>query len=180
MTERADKSAERRQLELLGEHIRKLRIARRYSQVGFAVRAEFAGAYYSAIERGKLNFSIINLIKIARALGTEVGELFPAISMLVEVEPEDISEQGQAGIAEHQAVSYEVAEQPGKEKEELVTLLSAGAAARLLNVNRRTVERWAQQGMLNPAARIEDQQGKLYSVFTRTDVEQLVQERHRR
>ncbi|MGA7732791.1 MAG: helix-turn-helix transcriptional regulator [Chloroflexia bacterium] len=45
------------------------------SQVGFVLKAGFARAYYSSLERGERNVSTINLVRIARTLVVEVGEL---------------------------------------------------------------------------------------------------------
>ena len=168
-------SATLRQLELLGEHIRRVRIAHHFSQVGLAARAGFVGAYYSAIERGKINFSVGNVIKIARALGVEVGALFPAMSQLIQDEDEDLPSQQH--IAESAAESY--VESKG-EQVLPVTLLSAGAAAGMLGVNRRTIERWVRNSTLIPAARVEDQSGKRYSVFHPEDIKRLLEERRRR
>ena len=53
-----------------------------YSQEEFAAIAEFDRAYYGAIERGERNVSAINLIRIAKHLKVEVGELFPKIRSL--------------------------------------------------------------------------------------------------
>ena len=42
-----------------------------------AYRAELARSYYGDVERGTRNISALNLMKIAKALDVEVGELFP-------------------------------------------------------------------------------------------------------
>lgn len=195
MTESTNKGTARRQLEIVGEHIRSVRAEHRFSQVGFAVRAGFSGAYYSAIERGKLNFSVINLLRIARALGVEVGALFPPISELQgpegDIAVEEATER-EDRIAEARR-SYELAatvevEERGEGGEggegegaiegqaQTLLLISAGAAARIIGVNRRTIERWVQKGLLTPAAHVEDQGGKLYSVFRPEDI-RLIAER---
>ena len=47
-----------------------------------AANAGLARAYYGGIERGERNVAALNIIKIAIALGVEVGELFPPIKEL--------------------------------------------------------------------------------------------------
>ncbi len=179
-----------RQLEVLGEHIRNLRRLRHLSQVELAVRAGFVGAYYSAIERGKLNFSVVNLIKIARALGVEVGALFPPISELTEIEDDEQVDKEQ-GASEPEANAYQVTdgsgptvpggpieiESGGRTAPEL--LLSTGAVARMLGVTRRTIDRWVHSGILVPAARVEEQQGRYNSLFRREDIDRAIRQRQR-
>lgn len=63
----------------LGQHIRDLRKAKGFSQEGFASEVGLDRAYYGGIERGERNVAALNLILIAKALGVEVGELFPLI-----------------------------------------------------------------------------------------------------
>lgn len=70
------------QLVAIGRHIRRLRKERGYSQEGFAAKAGLDRAYYGGVERGERNLATLNLIKIAAALGVEVGELFPSIADL--------------------------------------------------------------------------------------------------
>jgi excisionase family DNA binding protein len=170
-------SAPRRQLEIIGEHIRSLRIARRFSQVGFAVRAGFTGAYYSSIERGKINFSVINLVKIAQALGVEAGALFPPMSALASaiVEGESSSHEEISDNEDTRIVNQltQAVQQDRQGDAAVVRLLSAGAAARRLGVSRRTVERWVHGGVLKPIATVEDQGGKLYSTFSRDEIERF-------
>lgn len=45
--------------------------------MAFANDAGLARSYYGGVERGERNVSAINLIRIAKALDVEVGELFP-------------------------------------------------------------------------------------------------------
>jgi len=61
---------------------RQLREAKNISQEEFAAQAGLDRAYYGGIERGERNIAALNLIKIAVALGSEVGELFPRLSVL--------------------------------------------------------------------------------------------------
>ena len=69
-------------LVLLGQQIRRLREEKKLSQEEFAARAGIDRAYYGGIERGERNVAALNLIKIASALETEVGKLFPRLSAL--------------------------------------------------------------------------------------------------
>ncbi len=59
-----------------GAHIRTLRLERGLSQEEVAHRAGVHVTYLSGIERGRRNPSLMNLRKIAGALGVSVGELF--------------------------------------------------------------------------------------------------------
>jgi transcriptional regulator with XRE-family HTH domain len=70
------------QLLLVGQRLRALREARGLSQENFALEAGIARSYYGAIERGLRNVAALNLIRIAAALGVEVGELFPEMTAL--------------------------------------------------------------------------------------------------
>ncbi|HEX8600719.1 MAG TPA: XRE family transcriptional regulator [Chloroflexia bacterium] len=58
-------------------------------------------------------------------------------------------------------------------------LVSAGAAARILGVNRRTVVRWVRQGLVQ-AQWMEDSPGKRVLVFDRSDILRLDKQRHRK
>ena len=71
-----------RKLALLGRKIRQLREEKNFSQEEFAGLADIDRAYYGGIERGERNVAAVNIIKIAVALGLEVGELFPPLSTL--------------------------------------------------------------------------------------------------
>jgi transcriptional regulator with XRE-family HTH domain len=64
-------------LVLLGKRIRKIRESRGYSQESFAAEVEIDRSYMGGIERGERNIASLNLIKIAKILKVEVGELFP-------------------------------------------------------------------------------------------------------
>ena len=66
-------------LEALGCQIRKLREAKGFTQEDFAAEAGLDRAYFGGVERGERNVAALNLIKIAAALGVEVGDLFPPI-----------------------------------------------------------------------------------------------------
>ena len=67
------------QLLLVGDRIREVRRAKGWSQEDFAHHMGMARSYYSGIERGRRNLAALNLIRIAKALEVEVGELFPPV-----------------------------------------------------------------------------------------------------
>jgi transcriptional regulator with XRE-family HTH domain len=66
----------------LGQQIRTLRAEAGYSQEAFAHHVGMARAYYGGVERGERNIAALNLIRIATALGVEVGALFPEVRKL--------------------------------------------------------------------------------------------------
>jgi transcriptional regulator with XRE-family HTH domain len=61
----------------LGEQIRSIRLANGYSQEDCALKCGLDRSYYGAIERGEYNLTILNLLKIAKALHVDVLELIP-------------------------------------------------------------------------------------------------------
>jgi transcriptional regulator with XRE-family HTH domain len=64
-------------LVLIGERIRDIRADRKISQEELAWRVQLSIPYISQVENGRRNISAINLDKIAKALGAEVGDFFP-------------------------------------------------------------------------------------------------------
>jgi transcriptional regulator with XRE-family HTH domain len=62
-------------LAQLGDNIRKARNQRGYSQEEFAEIAGFSRSYYTEIETGKRNISVLNLVKIAEALKADWTEI---------------------------------------------------------------------------------------------------------
>ena len=62
-------------LRQLGDKIRAIRQKRGYSQEEFADIAGFSRSYYTEIETGKRNISILNLIKIIEVLKVDPNEL---------------------------------------------------------------------------------------------------------
>jgi transcriptional regulator with XRE-family HTH domain len=66
----------------LGKQIRSLRKARGFSQESFANQMNMGRSYYGGVERGERNVAALNLIRIAKALGVEVGDLFPPTNKL--------------------------------------------------------------------------------------------------
>lgn len=66
----------------LGNKIRELRMEKGFSQENFAFEVGLDRTYMGGIERGERNIAALNLIRIAKALRVEVGELFPPIKAL--------------------------------------------------------------------------------------------------
>ena len=65
----------RQYLIQLGDNIRRVRKQRGYSQEEFADIAGFSRSYYTEIETGKRNISVLNLIKIIKVLKVAPNEL---------------------------------------------------------------------------------------------------------
>jgi transcriptional regulator with XRE-family HTH domain len=63
----------------IGQKIRELRKSKGFSQESFADEVGLDRTYMGGIERGERNIAAINIIRIAKALKVEIGELFPAI-----------------------------------------------------------------------------------------------------
>lgn len=70
---------ERKYLLKIGDNIRTARKQRGYSQEAFADIAGFSRSYYTEIETGKRNISILNLIKIMEALNVDLNEIIDFI-----------------------------------------------------------------------------------------------------
>lgn len=66
----------------LGKKIRQLRKERGFSQESFAYEVGLDRTYMGGLERGERNIGAINLIRIAKILKVEVGELFPTTRTL--------------------------------------------------------------------------------------------------
>jgi transcriptional regulator with XRE-family HTH domain len=65
----------------IGMRIRELRLAKGFSQEAFAYEVGL-DTYMGSVERGERNIAAINLIRIAKILKVEVGELFPNVRIL--------------------------------------------------------------------------------------------------
>ncbi|MGB8480474.1 MAG: helix-turn-helix transcriptional regulator [Acidobacteriaceae bacterium] len=63
----------------LGETVRKKRLLLNLSQEGLAERADLHWTYIGGIERGERNVSLLNIVKVARALGTTPSHLLKGI-----------------------------------------------------------------------------------------------------
>jgi transcriptional regulator with XRE-family HTH domain len=66
---------DRKYLLKIGDNIRAARRKRGYSQEEFADIAGFSRSYYTEIETGKRNISILNLMKIIEALNVDPNEI---------------------------------------------------------------------------------------------------------
>jgi len=66
----------------IGERIIEIRKLKGLSQEELAARAGMGRTYMGRIERGEQNASIRNMIKIAKVLDVQMGDLFPEINDL--------------------------------------------------------------------------------------------------
>ena len=66
-------------LNEIGLKIREERKKTGYSQEKFALKIGMDRTYYSGVENGKYNISIMNLKKITDGLGIKIGDLFKEI-----------------------------------------------------------------------------------------------------
>jgi transcriptional regulator with XRE-family HTH domain len=79
-TSRTTKTAKQKQyLQQIGENIRAVRKEKGYSQEEFADIAGFSRSYYTEIETGKRNISILNLIKIVEVLKADWTDIIGSI-----------------------------------------------------------------------------------------------------
>ncbi len=61
---------------VFGNRIRELRKAKKYSQEGLALRAGLDRTYIASMENGNRNVSLINIERIATALGHSLADFF--------------------------------------------------------------------------------------------------------
>ncbi len=73
---KADKDPE---LVLIGQHLRALRLERSLTQEALADAAGLHWTYIGQIERGERNLSYKNVLKLARGLDVDVGELMRGV-----------------------------------------------------------------------------------------------------
>ncbi|MFH1381544.1 MAG: helix-turn-helix transcriptional regulator [Chloroflexota bacterium] len=66
---------DKQRLLKIGDNIRTIRKQRGYSQEEFADIAGFSRSYYTEIETGKRNISVLNLIKIVEALKVDPDDI---------------------------------------------------------------------------------------------------------
>lgn len=64
--------------EKIGLRLRELRTAKGLSQEKFSFECGLDRTYIASIERGKRNVSVVNIEKIAKALGISVSDFFNA------------------------------------------------------------------------------------------------------
>lgn len=61
---------------LYGEKLRTLRKAKGLSQEELGFKSSLHRTYISEVERGRRNISIVNIAKIAKAIGIKIKEFF--------------------------------------------------------------------------------------------------------
>ena len=59
-----------------GNRIKELRLKQGLSQEKFALKIDMDRTYYSSVEAGKRNLSIVNIEKIAQGLGVSLSDIF--------------------------------------------------------------------------------------------------------
>jgi len=67
--------------QVIGEHIRRLRLKRHVSLRAFAVQTGFSPSFISQLENGQVSPSLGSMQKIADALGVTLGEFFAAATI---------------------------------------------------------------------------------------------------
>lgn len=69
---------ENRIKKAFGKRLRDLRKENGLSQEELALECELDRSYIGGVERGERNISLVNIYKIAKALGISVGKFFDA------------------------------------------------------------------------------------------------------
>ena len=64
-----------RDLKRFGESVRRLRKARGLSQEAFAAKCGLDRTYIGGVERGERNLGLLNILRIAEALGVKCSKL---------------------------------------------------------------------------------------------------------
>lgn len=64
------------ELRALGKAIRRTRVDKGLSQEALAMEAGIDRSYLGGVERGQHNLALLNQLKIAKALGVKLSELF--------------------------------------------------------------------------------------------------------
>lgn len=70
------KTQDRRVQKRFGERVRELRKKKGLSQEALALTCDLDRSYIGGVERGERNISLVNIQKIAKALGIDPKELF--------------------------------------------------------------------------------------------------------
>lgn len=73
----ARSSADQAILDAFGKYVRKLRKTRSWTQEVLAEHATLSRTYIGGIERGERNLAVINVKKLAVALGEDFAAFFP-------------------------------------------------------------------------------------------------------
>lgn len=63
------------ELARLGDNVRRRRLSLGFSQENLADRSGLHRTYIGGVERGERNISLLNLLRLAKALGAPVTEL---------------------------------------------------------------------------------------------------------
>ena len=67
--------ADQKLLSVFGTNLKKIREKKNLSQEQFAYEVGFSRSYYTEVETGKRNISLLNIIRIAAHLQIELDEL---------------------------------------------------------------------------------------------------------
>ena len=67
----------------MGDRVRSLRVARGLSQEELGERAGLHRTYIGHLERGEVNPSLLNICKVAGALGADAAELTRSLEQLI-------------------------------------------------------------------------------------------------
>jgi transcriptional regulator with XRE-family HTH domain len=62
-------------LKSLGDNLKKIRELKNLTQETLAYEAGFSRSYYTEVENGKRNISLINIKKLANVLGISLSEI---------------------------------------------------------------------------------------------------------
>jgi transcriptional regulator with XRE-family HTH domain len=73
-----DKKREAQIQKHFGNRVRELRKQKQFSQESLALACDLDRTYIGGVERGERNISLVNIHKLAVALGVPVKELFHA------------------------------------------------------------------------------------------------------
>lgn len=63
---------------IYGDRLRQIRTEKGVSQEALAASAELHRTYVSSVERGERNVSLVNIARLAEALGVPIRDFFPA------------------------------------------------------------------------------------------------------
>lgn len=66
-------------LKALGKALRDIRIEKKITQEALAYQANFSRSYYTEVENGKRNISLINLKRLSIVLGVSLSEILKNI-----------------------------------------------------------------------------------------------------
>lgn len=71
-----DKARQKEVKKTFGARLRQLRKSKKLSQEAVALASGLDRSYLGRIERGEANLSLVNIVRVAEALGVEAPELF--------------------------------------------------------------------------------------------------------